>query len=176
MNLKRFTLAAGCAFLAVMSACASGSTQAPAAADTASETSSSAVEAPNFTLNDLQGKPVSLSDFRGKWVVLDFWGSWCGWCVRGIPAMKEAYAKYKGKLEIIGIDCGDTPEQWRAAVDQFQLPWVNVYNPMTGNGPETAYGVQGFPTKVIVAPDGTVVDVIVGEDPAFYTELQTLIK
>ncbi|MDE6296743.1 MAG: redoxin domain-containing protein, partial [Muribaculaceae bacterium] len=55
------------------------------------EVASGKIEAANFTLPDLDGKKVSLSDFRGKWVVLDFWGSWCGWCIKGFPALKEAY-------------------------------------------------------------------------------------
>ena len=42
--------------------------------------------APDFTLNDINGKPLSLSDLKGKWVILDFWGSWCPWCIKGFPA------------------------------------------------------------------------------------------
>lgn len=136
---------------------------------------SGSMDAPDFTLAGLDGKSVSLKDFRGKWIVLDFWGSWCGWCIKGMPAMKEAYGKYKGKLEIIGIDCGDTPEQWREAVAKHKLPWVNVYNPGDGNGPDSAYGVQGFPTKVIVTPEGKIADIVTGEDPAFYTTLSRLL-
>ena len=62
------------------------------------------IEAPDFTLNDLNGKPLTLSSLRGKYVILDFWGSWCGWCIKGIPQMKEYYQKYAGKFEILGID------------------------------------------------------------------------
>ena len=51
--------------------------------------------APDFTLNDINGKPLVLSSLRGKYVILDFWGSWCVWCIRGIPNMKEYYNKYK---------------------------------------------------------------------------------
>ena len=58
--------------------------------------------APDFELPDLQGNPLKLSSLRGKYVVLDFWGSWCIWCIRGIPGMKEAYSKYKDKMEILG--------------------------------------------------------------------------
>ena len=54
--------------------------------------------APDFELPDLQGNPLKLSSLRGKYVVLDFWGSWCVWCIRGIPKMKEAYAKHKDKM------------------------------------------------------------------------------
>ena len=50
--------------------------------------------APDFELPDLQGKPTKLSSLRGKYVVIDFWGAWCIWCVRGIPNKKEAYAKH----------------------------------------------------------------------------------
>lgn len=55
----------------------------------------SGVEAPDFTLNDINGKPFSLSGLRGKYVVIDFWGSWCIWCIKGMPKMKEYYEKYK---------------------------------------------------------------------------------
>ena len=73
------------------------------------------IEAPDFTLNDLNGKPLTLSSLRGKYVILDFWGSWCGWCIKGIPQMKEYYQKYAGKFEILGIDCNDTEEKWKGA-------------------------------------------------------------
>ncbi|MDE6578434.1 MAG: redoxin domain-containing protein, partial [Muribaculaceae bacterium] len=65
------------------------------------------VTAPNFTLLNLEGKEVSLSDFRGKWVILDFWGSWCIWCIKGFPELKEAFEKYKDVMEIVGVDCNE---------------------------------------------------------------------
>ena len=133
------------------------------------------VEAPDFTLNDINGKPLALSSLRGKYVILDFWGSWCGWCIKGFPEMKEYYKKYAGKFEILGVDCNDTEQKWKDAVKKNELPWLHVYNPrdskVLGN-----YGVQGFPTKIIVGPDGKIVKSIVGEDPAFYTLLDELFK
>lgn len=135
---------------------------------------SGTIEAPAFTLKDLQGKDVSLSDFRGKWVVLDFWGSWCGWCVKGFPKLKEAYKQYDGKIEVIGIDCNETQEAWRAGVAKHELPWVNVYNPQDSKLLEQ-YLVEGFPTKVIVNPEGKIADITVGEDPAFYTKLASFV-
>lgn len=130
-------------------------------------------QAPDFTLNDLDGRPLSLKSLRGKYVVLDFWGSWCGWCIKGIPAMKEYYEKYKGKFEILGIDCNDPEDKWKAAVEKYQLPWLHVYNPRSSSV-LSDYAIQGFPTKVIVAPDGSIVKTIIGEDPAFYTLLDEL--
>ena len=132
-------------------------------------------EAPDFTLNDTKGKPLALSSLRGKYVVLDFWGSWCKWCIKGFPMMKEYYEKHQGKFEILGIDCGDSEEEWLTAVDNYQLPWLNVYNPSNSELPDI-YGVEGFPTKVIINPDGKVLKTIVGEDAAFYTLLDQLLS
>ncbi|MDE6741492.1 MAG: TlpA family protein disulfide reductase, partial [Muribaculaceae bacterium] len=92
------------------------------------EVASGKIEAPGFTLPDLAGKKVSLSDFRGKWVVLDFWGSWCGWCIKGFPALKEAYRKYGDKLVVIGIDCNESETDWREGVKKHEIPWLNLYN------------------------------------------------
>ena len=90
--------------------------------------------APDFELTDINGKQFRLSSLRGKIVVIDFWGSWCGWCVKGMPEMKKYYEKYKGKMEIVGVDCGDTKEQWKADVDNLSLPWIHVYNPKGAGG------------------------------------------
>lgn len=133
-------------------------------------------DAPDFTLNDINGKPLTLSSLRGKYVILDFWGSWCGWCIKGIPQMKEYYQKYAGKFEILGIDCNDSEEKWKAAVEKYELPWLHVYNPRGESKVLEQYEIQGFPTKIIVGPDGKIVKTIIGEDPAFYTFLDELFK
>jgi len=130
-------------------------------------------EAPDFKLNDLQGQPLSLSSLRGRYVVLDFWGSWCIWCIRGIPKMKEYYEKYNGKFEILGIDCNDPEDKWRAAVKEHALPWLHVYNPKESTL-LADYGIQGFPTKIILSPEGQVAKTFLGEDPAFYDYLDEL--
>jgi thiol-disulfide isomerase/thioredoxin len=133
--------------------------------------------APDFTLMDINGKPLALSSLRGKWVIIDFWGSWCGWCIKGMPKMKEYYAKYDGKLEILGVDCNDTVEKWKAAVAKHEIPWLHVYwDKEKGDNPVALYGVQGFPTKVIVDPQGKIAKIIVGEDPSFYDYLDEVLK
>ena len=130
--------------------------------------------APEIAKNDfVTGKPFSLSSLKGKVVLLDFWASWCGWCIKGFPEMKQFYKKYAGKFEILGVDCNDTEEKWRKAVSDEQLPWLHVYNPRDSKV-LSLYGVQGFPTKIIISPDGKIVKTIVGEDPAFYTLLDEL--
>lgn len=139
------------------------------------EVASGTITAPDFTLPDLDGKKVSLSDFRGKWVVLDFWGSWCGWCVKGFPALKEAFNKYGDKIVVIGIDCNESEADWRKGVKEHQIPWLNLYN---GNDKKLyeAYNIEGFPTKAIINPEGKLVDLTTGEDPTFYSRLASFVK
>lgn len=131
--------------------------------------------APEFTLKDLNGKDFSLSSLKGKYVVLDFWGSWCGWCIKGIPEMKKSYEKYKGKIEFVGIDCNDTEKKWKDAVAEHQLPWINVRN---AGEPDVAvmYAISGYPTKYVIDPEGKIAKRVIGEDPAFYTYLDELMK
>lgn len=141
------------------------------------ELESGIMEAPDFTLLDIDGNRVSLSDFRGKWTVIDFWGSWCGFCLRGIPELKEVYEKYASSLDILGVDCKETEERWRQCVARYELPWVNVYNP-EDTSVLSDYGVMGFPTKIVVNPDGIIKLVKVGENdtgPRFIEELNSLI-
>ncbi len=133
--------------------------------------------APDFELPNLQGSATKLSSLRGKYVVLDFWGSWCIWCIRGIPNMKTYYAKYKDKMEILGVDCRDTEEKWKAAVAEHNLPWLQVRCPDDKLQAIAAlYGIEGFPTKVVIDPKGKLVKTVVGEDPEFYTFLDELFK
>ena len=133
--------------------------------------------APDFTLMDINGNPLTLSSLRGKWVIIDFWGSWCGWCIKGMPKMKEYYSKYAGKLEILGVDCNDTVEKWKNAVAKHELPWLHVYCDMDkGDNPLELYSVQGFPTKIVVNPEGKIAKIIVGEDPAFYDYLDEVLN
>lgn len=131
--------------------------------------------AKDFTLNDINGNPLSLSSLKGKYVILDFWGSWCGWCIKGIPDMKKYYEKYAGKFEILGVDCNDSEKAWKDAVAKHELPWLHVYNPRDSKVLED-YNIQGFPTKIIIDPEGNLNKIIVGEDPAFYEYLDEILK
>lgn len=131
--------------------------------------------APDFTFKDSNGKDVSLKDYRGKWVIIDFWGSWCRWCIKGFPSLKEAYAKYRPELEVIGVACNDSREVWENALKKYELPWVNLYNPSEGGGPVLQdYAVEGFPTKVIVDPEGRIRNITSGDNPGFYDVLKQL--
>ena len=94
----------GVAITLMAASCANKPKAAAAPAAEATEVAVDGELAPDFELPNLQGSTTKLSSLRGKYVVLDFWGSWCVWCIRGIPKMKEAYTKYKDKMEILGDD------------------------------------------------------------------------
>ena len=135
--------------------------------------------APVFTLKNEKGEDFTLSSIynKGKYIILDFWGEWCYWCKKGIPDMKQLYKDAKGKIEILSIDCGDTEEVWKKAIVDHELPWLHVYNPNgTSDGVPLSYAVTGYPTKIILNPDGTINKTIVGEDPEFYDYVKSLIK
>ena len=131
--------------------------------------------APDFTLKDINGNDLTMSSLRGKYLILDFWGSWCGWCIKGMPKMKEYYKKYGDKLEILGVDCNDTEDKWKKAVEQHQIPWLHVYNPKNGDVP-VMYAVEGYPTKIVIDPEGKIAKIIVGESEDFYNYLDSLFK
>lgn len=136
------------------------------------------VDAPAFTLPAIDGTQLSIADLKGKVTVIDFWGKWCYWCMKGMPDMKKYYEKYAGKLEILGVNYGDTEEVWKKTVEESGLTWKHVRMDRT-NKEQTAilqqYGVSGFPTKVILSAEGKILKVVVGEDPAFYTFLDELL-
>ncbi len=129
--------------------------------------------APEFCLKDMDGNERTLASFRGKYVLLDFWGEWCYWCMKGMPDMKKYYDKYSSKIEFVGINCRDSEETWKKTVKEQGLKWTNLYN---GNGEEilVKYAVQGFPTKVLIDKDGNIVDVFVGESEDLYNKLDEL--
>lgn len=131
--------------------------------------------APDFTLNDLDGNPLALSSIKDKYIVLDFWGSWCGWCIKGLPYMKEYYAKYKDNIEILSIDCNESDEKWRKGVAQYELPWLNVRN-TENDRVNIIYGISGYPTKVLINPNMTINKVFVGESEDFYKYLDEIFQ
>ena len=134
-------------------------------------------EAPDFTLKDLNGNDFKLSSLRGKYVILDFWGSWCGWCIKALPDLKECYNKHKdsGKFEIVSVDCRDTEDKWKAAVKQHDMTWTQVKSEKQDDLP-TLYGVPGYPTFIIINPEGKIIKRYVGSQPDMYTYIDSLFK
>jgi len=110
----------------------------------------------DFTMKDLDGKDVSLSSFKGKVVLLNFWATWCGPCKAEIPIFVELQEKYKGQLVIVGFSVDDTAEKARQYAKQYKMN----YPILLGEGREDvqdAYGpIWGIPASFIISKDGRV--------------------
>jgi len=116
-------------------------------------------EAPDFTQNDTAGRPVSLSSFRGKYVLLDFWASWCMPCREENPTVVKAYRKYHDKgFEILSVSLDNNAGAWRKAIRQDQLTWTHVSDlKYWDNALVKTYGVQGVPQNFLIDPNGKII-------------------
>ncbi len=117
-------------------------------------------ELTDFEFHDFEGRKRRLSDFRGQFLLLDFWGTWCGPCVREIPNLKAAYAQFRERgFEILGIDHGDEFEQARAFVAEREMDWPEVH-PESGDPlVQERFRIIGYPTYVLLDPTGTILSV-----------------
>lgn len=127
--------------------------------------------APDFTLKTLDGSDFTLSSLRGRYVMLDFWGAWCHWCVEGMPKVAEIAEKYADKLSVVSVDCNDSEAEWRKGVeDSGIMTWTQVYNPRTV-AVDAQFLVEAFPTFVIIDPQGVIKKILVGESRDFVEEV-----
>jgi peroxiredoxin len=118
-------------------------------------------EAPNFTQATPDGKQVALADYRGKYVLVDFWASWCGPCRQENPAVIKAYNAYKGRnFAILGVslDNEDGRAKWLKAIQDDQLTWTQVSD-LHGwkNAAAQQYGVRSIPQNFLIDPAGKIV-------------------
>lgn len=119
--------------------------------------------APDFTLDDAQGQPVSLSSYRGKYVLVDFWASWCKPCRAENPNVLKAYNTYKDKnftVLSVSLDGAGATANWTAAVKADELPWRQVNEPAgfkDGKGIVGLYDIHFIPQNFLVGPDGKVI-------------------
>jgi peroxiredoxin len=118
-------------------------------------------EAPDFSIPDVNGKPVSLSSFRGKYVLVDFWASWCGPCRSENPNVVRVYNQFKNKnFTILGVsfDRDGEKDQWLKAIKDDNLTWTQVSDLKYWQSQvATVYHLDGIPFNVLVDPQGKVI-------------------
>lgn len=129
------------------------------------------------SMNTFDGKAFDLASLRGKYVIIDFWGTWCGPCISGMPKMKEYLDKYSSKLEIVGIaQESDDGTNWKNFINKNpNYKWHHV---LSRNNEDyiLKFNVAGFPTKILVDPQGKIVSRTVGEGEEFYAELDKVLN
>src|SRR6185312_5922417 len=113
----------------------------------------------NFSQADTTGKPVQFADFKGKYVLVDFWASWCGPCRAENPNVLKAYNKYKDKgFTVVGISLDEKGDKWKKAIRDDHMPWDELSD-LKGwkNDVSEYFGIQGIPSNLLVDPSGKIV-------------------
>lgn len=120
-----------------------------------------AQQVPDFSFKDVNGKQHRFSQYKGKWVIVNYWSTYCGPCISELPALKRIAAQYRGKVEVLGMDAGETPaHQLKQFMRQRGINYTVV---PTQDSSMFALGlIYGVPTTFIVSPQGQIVDTHMG--------------
>lgn len=123
-------------------------------------------EAPEIEMNNPDGKPMKLSQLRGKMVLIDFWASWCGPCRRENPNVVKTYEKYKDKkfkngdgFTVFSVSLDKSKDAWKKAIKNDHLTWKYHVSDLKGwaNEASNRYGVRGIPASFLINADGVIV-------------------
>ncbi len=115
--------------------------------------------APDLTMNDANGKEISISDFKGKYLLVDFWASWCGPCRQENPNVVAAYNKFKNKnFTILGVSLDEDKQAWIDAVNHDNLSWAQISDlKQWQSSAVSTYKFDGIPFNVLIDPNGKII-------------------
>lgn len=115
--------------------------------------------APEFSMNDVDGNPIALSSFKGKYVLIDFWAAWCGPCRAENPNVVAAYKKFNKKgFDILGVSLDDNKDKWLEAIKKDGLTWTQVSDLKSwSNAAAKLYGVNSIPHSVLLDKEGVII-------------------
>lgn len=119
--------------------------------------------APQFSLLDLNGKEHSLGSYSGKWVLLNFWGTWCPGCIDELPALNDLASNYKTRVTVVSVALNDSPEALRNFLAKQSVSYAILLGGTFDDRFARRYNVHIAPTNVVIAPDGEVRFVGVGQ-------------
>ena len=132
--------------------------------------------APDITLPDTSGKMISLASLKGKYVLIDFWASWCGPCKESLPGLVKIYNEFKSKnFTVFSVSLDKFKPEWETAIKHFNLTWTQVSELKYWDSKVVKlYNFDGIPFTVLISPDGRIIDKKV-RDSDLETELHKLL-